>query len=100
MNTKHRHIWPGLADYRVTDTSARHMPAQEIVDQIDTMRARGADLGHIHFNMTALMKSPDGLDDKLRSRYAEPTLVPASPWLGATPPGKPSVVARPRRADE
>jgi hypothetical protein len=41
--------------------------------------------------MTALMKSPDSLDDRLRSRYTEPALVPASPWLGATPPGKPVI---------
>jgi uncharacterized lipoprotein YddW (UPF0748 family) len=91
VNAKHRHVWPGLADYRVTDTSSRHMPAREIVAQIDTMRTRGGDVGHIHFNMTALMKSPDSLADKLRSRYAEPAMVPPSPWLGATPPGKPSV---------
>ncbi len=90
VNSKHRHVWPGLADYRVTDSTSRHMPAREIVAQIDTMRARDGDLGHIHFNMTALMKSPDSLADKLRSIYADPTLVPASPWLGSTQPGKPS----------
>ena len=90
-NTKHRHVWPGLASYRVTDSSARHIPAQEIVDEIDTMRVRGADLGHILFNMTSLMKDPDSLDEKLAARYAVPALVPASPWLGAHVPRRPSV---------
>jgi uncharacterized lipoprotein YddW (UPF0748 family) len=90
-NTKHRHIWPGLADYRVTDQGSTHIPGQEIADEIDSVRARGQDAGHIHFNMTALMKDPDSLDERLASRYAEPALVPASAWLGARPPTRPSV---------
>ena len=91
QNTRHRHIWPGLATYRVAENGARRIPAQEIVDEIDTMRVRGGDLGHIHFNASALMKDPDSLDAKLAARYAEPALVPASPWLGAKAPGKPAV---------
>jgi uncharacterized lipoprotein YddW (UPF0748 family) len=90
-NTKHRHIWPGLAAYRVSDTTSRRLSSQEIVAQIDTMRARGADLGHILFNTKALMNNPEGLTDKLRASYTTPALVPASPWLGATPPGKPVI---------
>jgi uncharacterized lipoprotein YddW (UPF0748 family) len=91
VNTKHRHIWPGLASYRVSDTTRRHMPAQEIIAQIDTMRARGRDLGHIHFNTKAIMKSPDSLAERLAVSYATPALIPASPWLGATPPGRPTI---------
>ena len=90
-NSKHRHIWPGLADYRVSDSSRSHLPAQEIADQIDTIRARGRDAGHIHFNMTALMRDVDSLDEKLASRYGEAALVPASPWLGARAPVRPTV---------
>jgi hypothetical protein len=93
VNTKKRHIWPGLATYRVAENSQRHIPAQEIVDEIDTTRVRGGDLGHIHFNASALMKNPDSLDEKLSVRYANPALVPASPWLGARPPGRPTVIA-------
>jgi uncharacterized lipoprotein YddW (UPF0748 family) len=91
QNTKQRHIWPGLASYRVTEQSARHIPAREIVDEIDSMRVRGRDLGHILYNMTSLMKDPDSLDEKLATRYAVPALVPASPWLGARVPGRPSI---------
>jgi uncharacterized lipoprotein YddW (UPF0748 family) len=91
VNTKQRHVWPGLAAYRVSDTTARRLSGQEIAAQLDSMRVRGGDLGHIYFNMTALMKSPDSLDDRLRARYGEPALVPASPWLGAAPPGKPAL---------
>jgi len=90
QNTKHRHIWPGLATYRIGENGQRRVTSQEIVAEIDTMRARNASLGHIHFNMTALMKSPDSLDERLRSRYESPALVPASPWLAAKPPARPA----------
>ena len=89
-NTKHRHIWPGLASYRVTEQSARHIPAREIVDEIDTLRARGGAPGNILFNMTSLMKDPDSLDERVATRYAAPALVPASPWLGPRAPRRPS----------
>jgi uncharacterized lipoprotein YddW (UPF0748 family) len=91
VNTKNRHIWPGLATYRISETGARHITSKEIVDEIDTTRARGQGTGHIHFNMTALMKGPDSLNEKLSMLYAEPALVPSSPWLGAKKPGKPVI---------
>jgi hypothetical protein len=91
VNTKKRHIWPGLATYRVAESSQRRIPSQEIVDEVDTMRVRGGDLGHIHFNASALMKNPDSLDERLSSRYMNPALVPASPWLGAQPPSRPTI---------
>jgi len=90
QNTKHRHMWPGLATYRISETGQRRITSQEIVAEIDTMRARNTSLGHVHFNMTALMKGPDSLNERLLSRYAFPALVPASPWLGAKAPGAPS----------
>jgi uncharacterized lipoprotein YddW (UPF0748 family) len=93
-NTKHRHMWPGLATYRVTENSARHIPSQEIADEIDTTRARTpgiSSIGHIHYNMSALMKNPDSLNEKLAARYAAPALVPASPWLGANAPARPTI---------
>ena len=94
VNTKHRHLWPGLATYRVTEISARHIPSQEIADEIDTTRARVSDaigIGHIHYNMSALMKNPDSLNEKLAIRYSAPAVVPASPWLGANAPARPVV---------
>jgi uncharacterized lipoprotein YddW (UPF0748 family) len=92
QNPKKRHIWPGLATYRIADTSAaRHITAQEILDEIDTTRVRGGSQGHIHFSMKVLMNGPDSLLEKLSTRYADPALVPASPWLGATAPARPTV---------
>jgi uncharacterized lipoprotein YddW (UPF0748 family) len=95
QNTQHRHVWPGLASYRVGDPGPGRIPAQEIVEQIDTVRARDRDMGHIHFNMAALVRDPDSLAEKLAPLYAQPALVPASPWLGARAPARPTVrVAR------
>jgi uncharacterized lipoprotein YddW (UPF0748 family) len=89
-NPKNRHLWPGLATYRIAETGARRITAREIVDEIDSTRIRGGSQGHVHFNMSALMKNPDSLDEKLAIRYAEPALVPATPWLGATAPPTPT----------
>lgn len=91
VNSRQRHIWPGLATYRVAENSARHIPADEIVTEIDTMRVRDGDLGHIHFNTSVLMRDADGIDETLMTRYAEPALVPASPWLGSKAPGRPAI---------
>src|SRR4051812_9791118 len=45
--------------------------------------------------MKALMKNSGGIADKLKSGlYAEPALVPESPWLGEESPGKPVISAK------
>ena len=101
VNTKHRHMWPGIATYRIGENSARRITSQDIVDEIDTSRVRAArekSIGHIHFSMTALMKDPDSLNEKLAIRYNDAALIPASPWLGAKAPGKPAVKLAPNAA--
>jgi len=91
-NRQQRHMWPGFATYRISDTSAaRHIPAQEIIDEIDSTRARPGSTGHIHFSMKVLMSGPDSLLEKLSTRYGDPALVPASPWLGKTTPARPVI---------
>ena len=51
--------------------------------------------GNVHFSMKALMKNSDGIADKLKKGpYAEPALVPESPWLGHETPEKPEVSAK------
>ena len=90
-NTKQRHLWPGLFTSLVTrgePLGHRSWPAQEIVSQIALQRQRGERAGgHIHFSMAALMQDRDGLVARLRDGpYAQPALVPATPWLGDAPP--------------
>jgi uncharacterized lipoprotein YddW (UPF0748 family) len=89
-SVKGRHVWPGLALYKLPITGARHMSADEIVAQIGLTRQQQAATGHIHFNAKVLMDNVDGIADRLAAAYAEPAIMPPSPWLDTTPPGKPS----------
>lgn len=111
QNVKHRHIWPGLFTSRVGGTDARGWPVKEIIEQIRLTRAQPGASGDVHFSMRSLMPpAPDsaagdstaararrvdqGARDTLVARlrdsvYAEPALVPASPWLDRVPPARP-----------
>jgi len=95
-NTLRRHLWPGLFTSLVTQgapLSQRAWAAQEIVDQVQLQRQRGERAtGHIHFSMAALMQNRDGLSTRLQtSTYAQPALVPATPWLDDQPPPAPTL---------
>jgi uncharacterized lipoprotein YddW (UPF0748 family) len=101
VNTKNRHIYPGLATYRIAERSARTINTAEILAEIDTMRARKRDLGHIHFNTSVIMKDADSVSEKLGAAYASPAIPPASPWLGARKPGRPTArFTRDKETDE
>ena len=70
---------------------SRGWPPEEIVNQIRIARDLRGVGGHIHWNMSALMRSTS-LDDALaRGVYQQPALVPALPWLGGSAPGKPKL---------
>jgi uncharacterized lipoprotein YddW (UPF0748 family) len=89
-NSKQRHLWPGNATYRVgNDPKLWH--ANELADQIRATRAQKGASGNVHFSMKSLMNNRVGVTDSIAKMYAEPALVPASPWLGKTPPAKPAV---------
>jgi uncharacterized lipoprotein YddW (UPF0748 family) len=89
LNPKARHIWPGLFTSRITDKSDS-WPAEEIEGQIAALRELAPGSGHLHFSMVALAQNRRGIADLLRARsYAEPALVPATPWLAAAPPAAP-----------
>jgi hypothetical protein len=54
------------------------------MDQVALLRNRPASTGHIHFSMIALQQDRDGLATMLqKGPYAQPALVPATPWLQA-----------------
>jgi uncharacterized lipoprotein YddW (UPF0748 family) len=85
-NPKGRHLWPGLYTSRVGQ-KAKGWPATEIADQIGRIRKQGAG-GAVHFSMKALLRNSGGVADELRKVYAEPALVPASPWLTGPKPAR------------
>jgi uncharacterized lipoprotein YddW (UPF0748 family) len=89
-NTRGRHLWPGNYTSRVTGT-AKGWPASEIVEQVKLTRAQKGATGNVHFSMKALLHNNGGVADALKEVYAEPALVPASPWLKEKPPARPEV---------
>jgi uncharacterized lipoprotein YddW (UPF0748 family) len=94
LNGKGRHIWPGMFTSRI-DASVKSFTPEEIVAQVGIARTRAGAGGSIHFSMAALMENRKGITDQLKAGpYASQALVPATPWLGSTPPGVPSVSSR------
>jgi uncharacterized lipoprotein YddW (UPF0748 family) len=87
-NTHRRHLWVGNYTSRVTG-QAKGWPAAEVPNQIAATRKQPGATGNIHFSMKALLRNAGGVADELKKVYAEPALVPATPWLGDKKPGKP-----------
>ena len=86
QNTRGRHLWPGLFTSRV-GAGREPWTADAFLEQIRLTRAQRGATGHIHFSMRALQDNRGGLATRLAAEsYAEPALVPASPWLDREPP--------------
>jgi len=90
QNTRGRHLWPGCN----TIESGGKWEAKEILNQISVTRQTGGAGGVIHYSAKALVQNRGGITDALaKGPYAQPALMPASPWLDAKLPGKPSLHA-------
>jgi uncharacterized lipoprotein YddW (UPF0748 family) len=90
QNTMARHIWPGLATYRIGSTPT--YTAGEIVDEIKRTRARGPSAGTVHFSFKWLRSDLGGIRDALRKNaYQKDALIPPSPWKSAKLPRSPQV---------
>jgi hypothetical protein len=65
------------------------------VYQIKVTRGQAGASGNVHFSATPLLRrDPDGLTQRLlQDVYAQPALVPASPWLDRTAPSPPQALA-------
>jgi uncharacterized lipoprotein YddW (UPF0748 family) len=86
-NVLHRHIWPGMDVLKVGDA----WPSSETINPIGYTR-RYPDAGHVLWNISALMRN-SSLDNALaQNAYAQPALIPASPWLGVMPMSVPKLM--------
>ena len=93
QNSAGRHVWPGLAAYRVGDGTSSAFSATEIPAQIALTRTRPAGTGHLLYNTTVTLKKSGGaVVGSLAPLYAQRALVPASPWLDAIAPTAPTLV--------
>ncbi|HEY0303613.1 MAG TPA: family 10 glycosylhydrolase, partial [Longimicrobiales bacterium] len=92
QNTRGRHVWPGLAAYRVNNGTSSAFSLQEIPQQIDITRQRAA-RGQLLYNTTWTLKQTSGqLAGALSAgAYASDAVMPATPWLDGVAPGAPSV---------
>jgi uncharacterized lipoprotein YddW (UPF0748 family) len=96
-NPKDRAIWPGLFDASVAVRRAGwtgdEIPAE--IERLRYSRELGHDSnGHIHFRLGAMLMNGRAIGERLRTQsYAEPALVPPTPWLGGAPPGDPKVTS-------
>ena len=88
---KGRHVWPGLALYKIPISGPKKMSPEDIVQEIQITRDTPGATGHVLFNAKVLMDNAAGIGDRLAQTYTEPALVPASPWLDKTPPPRPRV---------
>lgn len=91
QNTAGRHLWPGNYTSRVGFEGSRGWAAQEIADQIDLTRAHTVASGNIHFSMQAIEKNARDIATTLAASYAQPALIPASPWLDDEVPAAPAL---------
>jgi uncharacterized lipoprotein YddW (UPF0748 family) len=92
QNKMKRHVWPGQFTSRVNDKSKTSWSASEILYQIQWTRLTPGATGNVHFSMKAFLDNRDGLNDELTTPgglYAQPALVPASPWLDDKAPAAP-----------
>jgi uncharacterized lipoprotein YddW (UPF0748 family) len=103
-NPLHRNLWPGLFTGKVgeavpkatkpTTRPATPWTVDEILNQVKIADETPGSSGAVHFSMKCLMKDQDGIATALKNGpYADPALVPASPWLSNQTPGKPNVNA-------
>lgn len=92
-SVKRRHVWPGLALYKLPVSGPKHMSADDIVREMFLTRETPGASGHVLFNASVLMDNVDGIADRLAAMYAEPAIMPASPWLDRVAPRRPAVRA-------
>jgi uncharacterized lipoprotein YddW (UPF0748 family) len=82
QNVKGRNLWPG---------NIFSLGSEEIARQIALTRNQPGATGNIFFAANDLMRNSKGVADALAVAYARPALMPAFPWLDATPPAAPTL---------
>ncbi|HET9426470.1 MAG TPA: family 10 glycosylhydrolase [Gemmatimonadaceae bacterium] len=92
-NAARRHVWPGLATYRVANGTPTAFSLEEIPTQIRLTRDRLREPGEIHFNTKAALERLDATVRATLERdlYGTRAIVPAYPWLDSIAPAVPRI---------
>lgn len=100
QNATERHLWPGLYTSRVRASTpegnglapSNAWTADEILAQVDSVRAYPRASGEVHFSMKAFLTDQAGIGSRLvEHAYNALALVPPSPWLSKRPLPAPAV---------
>lgn len=97
QNPHGRHLWPGNFTSKLLN-DASGWKAREVVEQVRITQAMSGAGGNVHFSIKALQRNSGGVADALiEGPYAEPAVIPATPWAAkdAAPPAMPKVVVSP-----
>ena len=88
-NTYDRHMYIGMAGYRVGEAGAWSNPS-EYPAQVRLNRSQAGIKGQANYHTSSLRANALGFRDSLRlDFYRTPALQPAMTWKDATPPGAP-----------
>lgn len=96
QNVGGRHLWPGLASYRVVDGTASAFSPTEIASQIALVRDQagqpGGASGSLLYNASSVRSDRGGFATGLATGlYAERAIPPATTWLDAAAPAVPTL---------
>ena len=86
-NANGRHLYVGHGLYKVNnDADVNWKNKQEIIDQIEMVRASSNTKGSAFFSSKTLRNNPLGTSDLIAKSYNRPALIPVMPWKDNTPP--------------
>jgi uncharacterized lipoprotein YddW (UPF0748 family) len=92
QNPAHRHVWPGLAAYRVLNGAATAFALSELPRQMRIVREKLSEPGEVLYNTKSTLYRIEGaIGDSVRPFYRVPAIMPAYRWLDSTPPLTPSL---------
>jgi uncharacterized lipoprotein YddW (UPF0748 family) len=91
QNKEGRLVTPGIASASI----GKDRPASDIANQVRLTRADGGAHGLVFWNASSLRDNLGGVAASLnRELFAQPVLVPATPWLSTNAPGAPDLEAK------
>ncbi len=93
QNIKKRHIWPGLATYRIGRNE--NWNTAELISQIRLANESPETPGAIHFSFKSLRNDLGGIQNALLEKaYKRDAIIPRSPWIKAAVVSPPKVLIK------
>jgi uncharacterized lipoprotein YddW (UPF0748 family) len=98
QNTKKRHLWAGIAAYRIGSNA--NFTADEIINQVKITRKSPETLGTIQFSFKSLRRNLGNIQAKISERaFQKDALIPLTSWIKTAKPLAPKVTVK-KEADK